>query len=216
MSKGTKGFQKGHKINMGRKFPKNFGIAVGIRKKGQKHTKEAKEKMKLANLGKHYSPSTEFKKGYKSWLGKKLSVEHINNLINSHKGKKSNNALEIWRKKSGGYLGENHPNWKGGISKDKQHYNRERRVRKLKAIGSHTFEQWQELKGMYNYMCLCCKQQKPFIKLTEDHIIPLTMGGNDDIENIQPLCRSCNSTKHTKIINYKNLFLFNNLTNIKQ
>lgn len=34
--------------------------------------------------------------------------------------------------------------------------------------------------------------------LTVDHIIPVTAGGTDDDENLQTLCRSCNSTKGTR------------------
>ncbi|MFF5029237.1 HNH endonuclease signature motif containing protein [Streptomyces collinus] len=34
--------------------------------------------------------------------------------------------------------------------------------------------------------------------LTADHIVPKAAGGTDDPENIQVLCRSCNSRKHAQ------------------
>ena len=113
-----------------------------------------------------------------------------------------------------GMRGDKAANWKGGISMGSTyHYkknrmekvlfeNLKRRSMKLNAEGSHTFEQWLGLKSKYHNMCLCCKQFEPIITLSEDHILPLSMGGSDNIDNIQPLCRSCNSKKHTQSINY--------------
>lgn len=53
----------------------------------------------------------------------------------------------------------------------------------------------------YNNQCLACGKIK--IKLTPDHIIPLFIGGINSIENIQPLCLTCNISKGIKIIDYR-------------
>lgn len=106
--------------------------------------------------------------------------------------------------------GSNSYQWKGGISLNKEYRSwlKNKRNRVLKRIkkqnGTHSFQEWEDLKKFYNHMCLCCKRYEPEIKLTEDHIVPLSKGGSDLMENIQPLCVSCNSKKYTKIINYVN------------
>ena len=94
-------------------------------------------------------------------------------------------------------IGSKALHWKGGINSVIK-----RRATLANAIGFHSLNEWGELKKKYNYMCLCCKQQEPLIILTEDHIVPLSKGGQNDISNIQPLCGSCNSRKHTKTIDY--------------
>jgi len=64
----------------------------------------------------------------------------------------------------------------------------------------HTHDEWIALCKKYNNRCVCCNKKT---KLTLDHVVPLSLGGSDTIENIQPLCGSCNSKKHTKIVDYR-------------
>ena len=65
---------------------------------------------------------------------------------------------------------------------------------------SYTPSQWASLCAEYDNRCACCGEEK---SLTVDHIIPVSRGGRNSIENIQPLCRSCNSSKGTKKTNYR-------------
>jgi len=88
------------------------------------------------------------------------------------------------------------------VDSDKVHVAR-RRTQKAQAGGNFTIEEWQRLKAQYNYTCLCCRRQEPEIRLTADHVIPLSQGGDSFIENIQPLCTSCNSKKHNKTVDYR-------------
>jgi 5-methylcytosine-specific restriction endonuclease McrA len=47
------------------------------------------------------------------------------------------------------------------------------------------------------------KERKREIKLTPDHVIPVVHSGLNNIENIQPLCKSCNSRKSSKVIDFR-------------
>lgn len=78
-----------------------------------------------------------------------------------------------------------------------------RRTRLANAEGSFTPQEWREVKERYNFTCLACHRQEPQIKLTPDHVVPLAKHGNNYITNIQPLCRSCNSAKRDKTIDYR-------------
>jgi len=75
------------------------------------------------------------------------------------------------------------------------------------AVGSHSFEEWEETKRRLGFRCAICRKET---KLTKDHIIPLSKNGTDFITNIQPLCRNCNSRKWKKLNIYSNPELLKN------
>lgn len=106
------------------------------------------------------------------------------------------------------------------IKRRNQHRNREREKRyrqehkelrnqyqrKYKAIKekanfweSWMNEIWQQKLIKTKGYCPSCHRFIGIDKLTMDHIIPLTKSGLHRIDNVQPLCLSCNSSKNTKI-----------------
>lgn len=74
-----------------------------------------------------------------------------------------------------------------------------RRMRIYKNGGSFTEKEWLDLCKKVGGKCVCCGV---FEHLSVDHISPISKGGRNDIQNIQPLCLPCNLKKGAKTINY--------------
>lgn len=154
---------------------------------GKHKSEEIKEKISEKLRGKHLSEETK-KKISETLFGHKHSEEAKIKIGDAHRGEKCNF-------------------WKNGISKNKEYQKilmlnhcHKRRARLLNVEGYFSVEEWEDLKKKYQYTCPNCQKKEPEIKLTRDHIIPLISGGMNWINNIQPLCKSCNSKKHTKIL----------------
>jgi len=75
------------------------------------------------------------------------------------------------------------------------------RTKQTGAGGSYTATEFRDLCNQYGNRCLGCGRDD--VQLTADHIVPVSKGGTSDISNIQPLCKSCNSSKHDKTIDYR-------------
>jgi len=78
--------------------------------------------------------------------------------------------------------------------------NSRRHAAKKNADGTFTYNDWATLCKRYGNKCLCCGKVG---KMTIDHIVPLVHGGPHSMSNIQPLCKSCNSSKNDKTIDYR-------------
>jgi 5-methylcytosine-specific restriction endonuclease McrA len=58
----------------------------------------------------------------------------------------------------------------------------------------------EEIFSFYGEKCLACGSIE---NIALDHIKPVSKGGVNKIENLQPLCKSCNSKKGSKTIDYR-------------
>ena len=60
------------------------------------------------------------------------------------------------------------------------------------SIRSHTKAEWCAVRDFYGSRCLCCGTAEA---ITKDHVTPVSMGGSDGPDNLQPLCFACNCAK---------------------
>lgn len=82
--------------------------------------------------------------------------------------------------------------WRSENPEKKAHAENHRRARKANNGGSHTLDELIEKFSRLGNVCYYCGKAG---KLSVDHDVPLVRGGTDDIDNILPACRSCNSKK---------------------
>jgi 5-methylcytosine-specific restriction endonuclease McrA len=102
---------------------------------------------------------------------------------------------------------------KSSAGKARSAANRHRRRARIKGNGgSWTGKQWVALKAAHEGKCLGCGRTETEViamgrKLVPDHIKPLSLGGANSIENLQPLCHgdgsSCNMLKSARWIDYR-------------
>lgn len=69
---------------------------------------------------------------------------------------------------------------------------RKARMAAAREKGTHTADEWRALVDACGAACVQCGAEGATVK---DHIVPVYQGGSDAIDNLQPLCTSCNSSK---------------------
>ncbi|HEW97085.1 MAG: hypothetical protein DRR16_23190 [Candidatus Parabeggiatoa sp. nov. 3] len=50
-----------------------------------------------------------------------------------------------------------------------------------------------------HYQCVACGRKAAQVELEIDHIVPVSKGGTNDLNNLQTLCKECNRGKAARI-----------------
>lgn len=78
---------------------------------------------------------------------------------------------------------------------------RSERMAQARAQATHTKEEWTAMLLACGGACVRCGEQTA--ELQKDHIQPVYQGGSDGIENLQPLCKTCNTSKGPEAIDHR-------------
>lgn len=81
---------------------------------------------------------------------------------------------------------------------------REHRRRELEGKATLSLADWTFILDLQDHRCAKCFKRFTEVGRPErDHIISVADGGTLTLNNVQALCRSCNSSKHSKSIDYR-------------
>jgi 5-methylcytosine-specific restriction endonuclease McrA len=143
-------------------------------------------------LARYHSDPESAKKRRQDWSEKNRLYERERNRAQGYSRKyKQNNKEKV--KETNRRWGQNN---KDKVNAKTQKY----RAAKAKNGGSYTAQEWRALCEQYEYRCVCCGKKAP---LAADHVVPVSKGGSSNISNIQPLCKTCNTRKLDKTIDYR-------------
>ena len=165
--KGHKGYWKGKKREP---YSEETRLKQSLAHKNQTFSEEHKRNLSLANIGKHNSPVTEFKKGHTPYnKGKKRSEKTRGKISLANKGK-----IRLYSR------GKLNPNWKGGIQYEPYPTTWKEDLKEV-------------VRKRDNYLCQLCfkSQEEEGRKLCIHHIDYCKE--NVNIFNLISLCVSCHS-----------------------
>jgi len=174
-------------------------------------SKQAVQKWRICNVDKvrAYSASYEVDKEKRNQKRReryaKNPKKYIRKSIEQTKRnpEKAREKIRRWLQNNPQKAREHRKKWRRNNKDKLRVYFHNRRVRIRDNGGSFSVQEWQDLVKQTGGVCLCCGLSENVKALTIDHVVPLYHGGSNDIDNLQPLCRPCNSSKGTKIIDYR-------------
>lgn len=126
--------------------------------------------------------------------------KHKEAILKRQKKNRNTNRPVIHNKK---YQSDYRKRWRKDNPEKHSLQQRLRQSRQRAAGGFVTLQEWFLLCFAVGFLCLCCKKVVGFLKLTPDHVVPVSKGGSGWLWNIQPLCLTCNQCKGSNTIDYR-------------
>jgi len=157
--------------------------------------KEAVRKRHAENPEKYYLQGKKWREENKDKANEYARVWRSANL------EKSAAIKSKWQSQNKEKVNEINQSWRKSNPDKTKQYRQNRRAHLMGNGGVIKAQEWKDLCLLYGNKCLCCGRDD--VSLTIDHVIPLTKGGSNTIDNAQPLCQSCNSRKGTKSTDYR-------------
>jgi 5-methylcytosine-specific restriction endonuclease McrA len=115
---------------------------------------------------------------YKAWA--LANPEHRRDYV--HQWYLDNQESELERARINRKL---HPEWSQN--------NSARRRMAVEAVGSLTPQEWKTILDVFGHACAYCLRTDR--KLSQDHVIGVSRGGDHTAENVVPACMPCNQRK---------------------
>jgi 5-methylcytosine-specific restriction endonuclease McrA len=162
-------------------------LKKGTRERTKKKRREYQQHYYYSNREHHVQKTREWRKahpGHSSAYNREYNKSHKKENRERHRNYAKNNPEKIRQIKA---------DYRKNNPEAVQKHHMTRRARKAQ---NGVFEvSKKELHKLMNSPCVACGSTK---SITIDHIIPIARGGAHSIGNLQPLCKSCNSSKVDK------------------
>lgn len=118
------------------------------------------------------------------------------------------NRIEEEREKQAAYREKQSAKATAKWGESRQETNSRKRSERLahaRSLGQHTAAEWQAMRSAYGRCLRCGAPESQLVggACVKDHIIPIYVGGSDAIQNLQPMCRNCNSSKGSDQTDYR-------------
>lgn len=123
-------------------------------------------------------------------------IETDEGLINQRLEEHREKSTKISNKRSASGKGGADSKW--GTGDKTPGKTRSERLAYARSLGTHSDTEWKAMVEICDHRCVRCGAHKTELhgnSLCKDHIMPIYQGGSDGIDNIQPMCRNCNSSK---------------------